>query len=307
MRALQRRSRKKHRPLQVQVDFLIPSNDDPTFQQSELIFLSKEVEAEFEGQEYVAVDSLAMRSAWTICKVGKWQDVGLDLKGRKVAISGLERDLQQQLDKDILVQSVSPPALETLVLKVSDAEYEGISKDHDESFRWFYDDGVVFRAGKRIRTLNGVELETTLCEPVQQGILGEETEIILVTDSQAKSALNGLGTPFSTSNESSSDLDITQFLALPDSQDFEFERETLPSDDANSRGIPFRVNVLERPVDKFSLEPRPADSEDDEFRVYANMRDVARMGVFSGDWVCVVISVLIRFPYVHQILNPRDP
>jgi len=296
MKALHRRSR-RHRPLQVPVDFLIPSDRDRASQEREFIFLSKELEAEFAGQEYVAVAPARMgpRAGWTICKVGKWEEGALTLGGRKVAIAGLEGELQRWLDGEILVQSVSPPALETAIFKVCDGDYEAVSEDHD-SFRRFHDDGIVFRAGKMLRTLHGILVETTLCEPVQQGILGEETEIILVTDTQARNAsTNGLGTPFSTSsqNESNSDLDITQFLALPESQD-EFEymsipEETVPLDNASARGIPLRVHVLERPVDRFSLDPRPADSDDDEFRVYANMRDIARIGVFSGDWVHVSI------------------
>ena len=90
-----------------------------------------------------------------------------------------------------------------------------------------------------------------------------------------------------------SDLDISQFLSLPSSEgdlDYDIsvaEDTTLlpPYDDSISRGIPLRICVLERPIDKFSLDPRPVDSEDDEFRVYAHMRDIAHIGVFSGDWV----------------------
>jgi peroxin-6 len=133
---------------------------------------------------------------------------------------------------------------------------------------------------------------------VRQGLLGEDTEIILVTDHDLlqNGFVNGLGTPFSmtSQNDSSSDLDILQFLSLPSSED-DFDNETIiaetsssllpPEDDPSSRGIPLRVIVLERPVDKFSLDPRPAESEDDEFRVYTHMRDIARLGIFSGDWV----------------------
>jgi hypothetical protein len=304
MKALYRGSRLKHRQLQVQLDFLVPSNDETTqatFQENEFTFLSKEIKAEFAGQEYVALAPAGMSCGpWTICKVANWKEGQLDLKGRRVAISGLRGNLQRRLNGEILVQSVSPPELETVVFKISDADYVVASEDH-ESFRRFHDDGVVFRTGKTLKTLNGVVLETTLCEPVQQGILGEETEIILVTDTQARNTVTiGLGTPFSMSsqNESYSDLDIMQFLALPDSQDdFEYERSMaeqtlLPEDDAHSRGIALRVHVLERSVDKFSLDPRPTDWEDDEFRVYANMRDVARIGVFSGDWVESVHSML---------------
>jgi hypothetical protein len=289
----------------VQVDFLIPPDDESSpLQQNEFIFLSRNLEGEFAGQGHVAVAPALAPHDWTIVKVGQWEDAALTLKGPKVALAGFEGALQRRLSAGILVQSVQPPALESVVLKVSDAEYEDISEDH-ETFRRFCNEGMVFRAGKSVTSLTGVVVETTLCEPVNQGVLGDETEIILVTESQ-KVGVNGLGTPFSTSsqNESNSELDITQFLALPESED-PFGMEEVPVDDAAARGIPLRVNVLERPVDKFSLEPRPGETEDDEFRVYANMRDIARIGVFSGDWVLPNLTFLVNIDFPPQTKRPK--
>ena len=304
MKPIQRRSRLKQRPIEVEVDFLVPADHTTSIVERELVFLSKDVETEFMGQEYVAIaSSTAREGGWTILRLGKWEEGESQLKGKRVVISGLGSEFQKRFNGKVLLQSVTPAPLDTVVLKVADLDYDTIAEDH-ENFRQLQIDGAVFRAGKTIIVSDGCQLEVTLCEPVQQGILGDDTEVILVTDTEHKNNIvNGLGTPYSVTsqNDTNSDLDISQFLSLPSSEedlDYEIsvtEDTTLlpPYDDSASRGIPLRVCVLERPIDKFSLDPRPVDSEDDEFRVYAHMRDIAHIGVFSGDWVPIILTFLI--------------
>jgi peroxin-6 len=281
----------KRRPIELAVDFLV--GDASSEVEGEFVVLSRDVENEVEGTEYVAVRATGGEGGWRVFRVRK----GLEgVEGRKIVVCAGE-EVRKAFVGRVLVQSVTPAPLESVVLKVSEQDYDLVSEDH-EAFHRLKDQGTVFRAGKTITVTEGVQLEVTLCEPVRQGILGEDTEIILVTDHDLQNGLvNGglLGTPFSTAsqNDSTSDLDISQFLSLPSSED-DFDNETTlaensillpPEDDPNTRGIPLRVSVLELPVDKFSLDPRPAESEDDEFRVYAHMRDIARLGIFSGDWV----------------------
>lgn len=302
MKPIQRRSRLKHRPIEVEVDFLVPADHTTSILERELVFLSKDVEVEFVGQQYVAIaSSTARERGWTILRLGRWEEGDAQLKGKRVVISGLGSESQKRFNGKVLLQSVTPAPLDTVVLKVADLDYDTIAEDH-ESFRQLQVDGTVFRAGKTISLSNGCQLEVALCEPVQEGILGDDTEVILVTDTGYKdSIINGIGTPCSVTsqNDTSSDLDISQFLSLPSSEedlDYEIsvtEDTTLPpSDDSTSRGIPLRICVLERPIDKFTLNPSPVDSEDDEFRVYAHIRDIARIGVFSGDWVPIILIFL---------------
>jgi|SRR5277367_762493 len=289
-----RRSRPRHRPIDVEVDFILSSDDNEDLDDTELVFLSRDVESEVQGQEYVAVMASSSREAgWSIFRVGVWEEKDGKLMGRRVVISGVSEEVRRRLGGRVLLQGVTPAPLETVVIKVSEQDYDIVSDDHD-TFQQLRLAGMVFRAGKTIFTSNNVKLKVTLSEPVRQGILGEDTEIILVTDDNDHRDIhvNGLGTPFSVSSQNDSDLDISQFLALPSSEtDIDFDTVTEetslipPEDDPNSRGIPLRVCVLQRPVDRFSLDPRPTESEDDEFRVYAHMRDIAHIGVFSGDWV----------------------
>src|SRR5271170_2271474 len=295
MKTVARRSRARHRPIDVDVDFVLSSDQDD-IEEMEMVFLSREVESEIHGQGYVAVMASSSREeGWSIFKVGVWEEKEGKLMGRRVVMSGVNEDVRRRLGGRVLLQGVIPAPLQTVVIKVSEQDYDIVADDHDV-FQQLQLEGTVFRAGKTIFTSNNVKLDVTLCEPVGQGILGEDTEIILVTDDYEHKdvQVNGLGTPFSVASQNDSDLDISQFLALPSSEtdidyDTSMEETSLipPEDDPNSRGIPLRACVLQRPVDKFSLDPRPTDSEDDEFRVYAHMRDIARIGVFSGDWVTI--------------------
>jgi hypothetical protein len=297
MKPLQRHSRLKQRPFEVEIDFLIHVD-------TELVFLSKDLEIEFVGQNHVAVSrSSAREGGWMIFKLGKWDDHESKLVGRRIVISGAGDDFQKRFSGKLLLQSVTPAPLDTVVMKVSDQDYDAVAEDQ-EIFQQLKTNAIVLRAGKTISISDALQLEVTLCEPVQQGILGDETEVILVSDTDHKDLnVNGLGTPFSTTSQtdSNSDFDISQFLSLPSSEE-DLDQETSiteektlvpPEDVPCSRGIPLRVHVLETPVDKFSIDPRPTDSEDDEFRVYGNMRDIARIGVFSGDWVSSLINLLM--------------
>jgi hypothetical protein len=304
MKPIQRRSRIKHRPIEVEADFLVPADHATTIAERELVFLSKDVEAEFIGQEYVAIAlNATIEGGWTILRLGRWEEGESQLKGKSIVISGLGSDFQKRFYGKVLLQSVTPAPLDTVVFKVVDLDYDTIAADY-ESFRQLQIDGTVFRAGKPIIFSNGCQLKVALCEPVQQGTLGDDTEVILVTDTEYEdNIVNGLGTPYSVTsqNDANSDLDISRFLSLPSSEeDLDYElsvtEDTIllpPYDDSTSRGIPLRICVLERPIDKFSLDPRPVDSEDDQFRVYAHMRDVAHIGVFSGDWVSIILTFLI--------------
>ena len=302
-----KRERIRQRPVEVAVDYLVSGDSD--FVQREFAFLSKDLEKEFQEADYIAVASPISRSrGWRVFKVGKWEGQPV-LEGRKVVISGVDNDFRKQHLGHVLIQPVTPPPLETVVLKISELDYDILAEDQG-AFGRLQNEGVVMRPG-RILEVNGFRVDVTLCEPVRQGLLGNDTEIILVTDAEEKRALaDGIGTPFSMTSQNESELDIIQFLSLPSSEDdlesttevAETSSLTPPEDDAASRGIPLRVVVLQHPVDKYSLDPRPSDSEDPEFRVYAHMRDIARIGVFSGDWVkCSFLITNNRFRYNRNL------
>ncbi|KAK0751556.1 peroxisomal biogenesis factor 6 [Schizothecium vesticola] len=56
------------------------------------------------------------------------------------------------------------------------------------------------------------------------------------------------------------------------------------------RGRLFKAQGLMRPIPPDLLHPKPASDDDEEARVYVDMRDLTRIGCFSGDWVRVESS-----------------
>ncbi|KAK3394195.1 P-loop containing nucleoside triphosphate hydrolase protein [Podospora didyma] len=56
------------------------------------------------------------------------------------------------------------------------------------------------------------------------------------------------------------------------------------------RGRLFKAQGLIQPIAPDILHPKPAPEDDEEARVYIDMRDLARVGCFSGDWVRVEAS-----------------
>jgi len=56
------------------------------------------------------------------------------------------------------------------------------------------------------------------------------------------------------------------------------------------RGRLFKAQGLMQPVPADLLHPKPAPEDDEEARIYVDMRDLTRIGCFSGDWVRVEAS-----------------
>lgn len=56
------------------------------------------------------------------------------------------------------------------------------------------------------------------------------------------------------------------------------------------RGRLFKAQGLAQPIPADLLHPKPAPEDDEEARVYVDMRDLPRIGCFSGDWVRIETS-----------------
>ena len=59
---------------------------------------------------------------------------------------------------------------------------------------------------------------------------------------------------------------------------------------AKTFGKPFRVSPLFTKIPDIVLHPPPSDEEDDEARVFVDVKALVRLGCFSGDWVKVSIA-----------------
>src|SRR5215471_11703522 len=132
MKPIQRRSRLKQRPIEVDVDFLVPADHTASILERELVFLSKDVGTEFMGQQYVAITSnTAREGGWMILRLGRWEEGESQLKEKSVVISGLGSEFQKRFKGKVLLQSVTPAPLDTVILKVADLDYDMIAEDHE--------------------------------------------------------------------------------------------------------------------------------------------------------------------------------
>ncbi|KAH8675822.1 hypothetical protein BX600DRAFT_409729 [Xylariales sp. PMI_506] len=56
------------------------------------------------------------------------------------------------------------------------------------------------------------------------------------------------------------------------------------------KGRLFKAHGLMQPIPSELLHPKPANDEDEEARIYVNIKSLSRIGCFSGDWVRVEAS-----------------
>src|SRR5271170_2492210 len=120
MKTVARRSRARHRPIDVDVDFVLSSDQDD-IEETELVFLSRDVEDEVQGQGYVAVMASSSRAGgWSIFKVGGWEEKEGKLMGRRMVMAGVSEEVRRRVGGRVLLQGVMPAPLETVVIKVSE-------------------------------------------------------------------------------------------------------------------------------------------------------------------------------------------
>lgn len=152
------------------------------------------------------------------------------------------------------------------------------------------------------------------CEPVDQGFLRPDTRVVVVKESQkSRKGQRGSGSdgvifegrdevPDSTTNSSGADaddddddvLELSTFLTPPASAGLMGTSASstpshLRSDvklfaSRAASGCVFRPQPLTAPIPGGLLHPKPKDFDDPEARVYVNVRDLAKLGCFSGDW-----------------------
>ncbi|KAI7851770.1 P-loop containing nucleoside triphosphate hydrolase protein [Circinella umbellata] len=113
--------------------------------------------------------------------------------------------------------------------------------------------------------------------PVQQGFMTttERTNLLVVDMSDTEES-SGLSTPVNGSVHPNASGNVAAFSMLdsPRVPDVAEPQE-------------FKVQVLQQPWPESRLFPAPDSQQDDESRVYIGVKDLAKCGVFSGNWVLV--------------------
>ena len=113
--------------------------------------------------------------------------------------------------------------------------------------------------------------------PVQQGFMAttERTNLLAVDMSNTEES-SEVSTPLNSSIHHNTNGSVAAFSML--------DSPRLP-DVAEPQE--FKVHVLQQPWPESRLFPAPDSQQDDESRVYIGVKDLAKCGVFSGNWVLV--------------------
>lgn len=129
----------------------------------------------------------------------------------------------------------------------------------------------IIRTSEQCDFGNGLVFENLMTNPVQQGyvISGDRTRVLAVdlSDSQAKDNSE-------TTTSSTSVSNLFNMLSSPATPQVIEPKE-------------FNVMILQKKWPEACLYPAPNTLDDDESRVFIDIKNLADCGVFSGDWALV--------------------
>ncbi|KAI5796512.1 hypothetical protein EDC01DRAFT_787586 [Geopyxis carbonaria] len=231
-----------------------------------------------------------------------------------------------------LVTAVNPTYLDTVIVSVysaagvreSDADLEDRVKDALGRLKIVHS-GEELRLNYGRAGVVGRTARIVLCEPVEQGFLRGDTEIVVVKEPAqpmqrgggvrgADHAMifggSGRGSDDSSSedgtDEGEDELEFSTFLTSPVistavsfpsiSTTPQLLRNGMASPGgpqtgaSKSGGKVFRPQPLTAPVPPGYLHPKPKELDDDEARVFVRVGDLAKLGCFSGDWIRVAVA-----------------
>ncbi|KAF3933856.1 hypothetical protein ABW19_dt0201788 [Dactylella cylindrospora] len=220
----------------------------------------------------------------------------------------------------IQLTATTPITLTSVIVGFYSTGEEGLFDEEtiEEMITKGLDDMRVVHTGDVIRVQwMSVLARVRLCEPVDQGVLTDETKVIVVKESRGKKdneptdgpLANGIelnGVDDSDSDEdvvSQGDEDDENNIELPGVSTFMDLTSTLgtPSihtplrngpagsisgvSEGSSKVVKFTAKSLSQKIPTALLLPTPLASEDAEARVYVRVNELMGLGVFSGDWV----------------------
>lgn len=128
----------------------------------------------------------------------------------------------------------------------------------------------IIRSSGQYHFDNGLAYEVLMTNPVQQGyIVASDRTRVLTIDMSDSININSSETT----------------AIAPISSIFHMLNSTTTPNIAEPKE--FNVKILQKKWPESRLYPSPNSINDDESRVYVDVRDLAQCGVFSGEWVLV--------------------
>lgn len=129
----------------------------------------------------------------------------------------------------------------------------------------------IIRAGCEYHFPDNLAFEVLMTNPVQQGYITSSDRTRVLTVDLSDSREEGENTTSATINTVSSAINLLQSPTTPNVIE--------PTE--------FNVEILKNKWPEARLYPSPNNTNDDESRVFVDVKDLAECGVFSGDWVLV--------------------
>jgi peroxin-6 len=129
----------------------------------------------------------------------------------------------------------------------------------------------IIRSSTHCHFENGLSFEVLMTNPVQQGCIlsSDRTRVLAVDLSESASPANTTAT---ITTATSSNTSLFNMLSSPNKPDVIEPKE-------------LSVTILQKKWPEARLYPTPTD--DDQSRIFVDIQDLAKCGVFSGDWVLV--------------------
>lgn len=130
----------------------------------------------------------------------------------------------------------------------------------------------IIRSSGQCHFTDGLAYEVLMTNPVQQGcvISSDRTQVLTIDLSNSNQNIQNESLESSSATVST----VFNMLSSPATPDVIEPKE-------------FNVEILQKKWPEARLYPSPNSTDDDESRVYVDIRDLAHCGVFSGDWVLV--------------------
>ncbi|KAI8085978.1 P-loop containing nucleoside triphosphate hydrolase protein [Halteromyces radiatus] len=178
----------------------------------------------------------------------------------------------------ILVEPISLIELDELIIGALDSDSFNHAQQKHESLIQLIKESqpaLILRSGG-IYHLDGFSFQVLMSSPVQQGhILSDRTKIYIV-DMPSSPSSTGYSTPMNDSMT----LTTPSFPILSGSI-----TSTSIATLETAEPQEFTAHILKQKWPEARLFPTPHPTEDDDNRVFIDVKDLAKCHVFSGDWV----------------------
>ncbi|KAG2213502.1 hypothetical protein INT47_009176 [Mucor saturninus] len=190
------------------------------------------------------------------------------------ALARLDEDEEDTSSCSVHIQPVELIELDELIIgALNQKTFEFAQQDQDALTNLFIQEPKrIIRTSEHCDFGNGLAFEILMTSPVQQGyvVSGDRTRVLTVDLSDPESQDDS----HKATSDGASVSNLFNMLSSPIAPQVIEPKE-------------FNVVILQKHWPEARLYPTPNTSDDDECRVFVDIKDLADCGVFSGDWVLV--------------------